>query len=122
MVWEVTLNQQSLTVPTYAMTDSGAEGVSFVDTDWATSKGLHLELMKRHMPLLNFNGEEDESATVTHFLVGDLKLHDYLDKKAFLFATCLLRYLIILGLPWLKLHDPELSFGKGTMLFNSMFC
>jgi hypothetical protein len=74
------------------------------------------------MPLLNFNREEDESATVTHFLVKDLKLHNYLDKKAFLFATCLLRYLIILGLPWLKLHDPELSFRKGTMLFNSMFC
>jgi hypothetical protein len=51
------------------------------------------------MPLLNFNREEDKSATVTHFLVGDLKLHNYVDKKAFLFATCLLYYLIILGLP-----------------------
>jgi hypothetical protein len=99
MVWEVTLNQQSLTVPTYAMTDSGAEGVSFVNTNWATSKGLHLEPMKQHMPLLNFNREEDKSATVTHFLVGDLKLHNYLDKKAFLFATCLSQYPIILGLP-----------------------
>jgi hypothetical protein len=63
------------------------------------SKGLHLELMKQHMPLLNFNREEDESATVMHFLVRDLKLHDHLDKKAFLFATRLSQYLIILGLP-----------------------
>jgi hypothetical protein len=122
MVWEVTLSQQSLTVLTYAMTNSGAEGVSFVDINWATSKGLKLEPMKRHMPLLNFNREEDESATVTHFIVADLRLHDHLDKKAFLFATRLSRYLIILGLPWLKLHDPELSFGKETMLFNSTFC
>jgi hypothetical protein len=90
--------------------------------NWATSKGLKLEPMKRHMPLLNFNREEDESATITHFLVRDLKLHNHLDKKAFLFATRLSRYLIILGLPWLKLHNPELSFRKETMLFNSAFC
>jgi hypothetical protein len=51
------------------------------------------------MPLLNFYREEDNSATITHFLVRDLKLYNYLDKKAFLFATCLLYYLIILGLP-----------------------
>jgi hypothetical protein len=63
------------------------------------SKGLKLELIKQHMPLLNFYREEDNSATITHFLVRDLKLHNYLDKKAFLFTTCLLCYLIILGLP-----------------------
>jgi hypothetical protein len=73
------------------------------------------------MPLLNFHREEDNSATITHFLVGDLKLHNHLDKKAFLFATCLLCYLIILGLPWLKLHDPKLRFRKETMLFNSAY-
>jgi hypothetical protein len=55
--------------------------------------------MKRRMPLLNFHREEDNSATVTHFLVRDLKLHDHLDKKAFLFTTRLSRYPIILGLP-----------------------
>jgi hypothetical protein len=60
---------------------------------------LKLELMKQHMPLLNFNREEDKSATVTHFIVANLRLHNHLDKKVFLFATCLSRYLIILGLP-----------------------
>jgi hypothetical protein len=63
------------------------------------SKGLKLELIKQHMPLLNFYKEEDNSATVMHFLVRDLKLYNYLDKKAFLFTTYLLYYLIILGLP-----------------------
>jgi hypothetical protein len=55
--------------------------------------------MKRHMPLLNFNREEDKSATVTHFIVANLRLHNHLDKKAFLFTTRLSRYPIILGLP-----------------------
>jgi hypothetical protein len=63
------------------------------------SKGLKLELIKQHMPLLNFNREEDKSTAVMHFLVRDLKLYNYVDKKAFLFTTCLLYYLIILGLP-----------------------
>jgi hypothetical protein len=54
------------------------------------SKGLKLELIKQHMPLLNFNREEDKSATVIHFLVRDLKLYNYLERRVFLFATCLL--------------------------------
>jgi hypothetical protein len=37
MVWQVSLEQGSCTVPTYAMTDTGAEGVCFVDKNWAMS-------------------------------------------------------------------------------------
>ena len=122
MVWEVSLKQGKRTIPTYAMTDTRAEGVCFVDKNWATSKGLTLELMKRPMPLLNFNGQEDESATVTHFLVANLRIHDHTERDAFLFVTCLSRYPIILGIPWLKAHDPEVKFGKGTMTFNSDYC
>jgi hypothetical protein len=122
MVWETSLEQGTRTVPTYAMTDSGAEGVAFVDKNWAISRGFHMEPMRTPMPLVNFNGEEDDSATVTHFLVADLRMNDHLEKNAFLFATNLSHYPMILGLPWLKLHDPELKFGKETMLFNSDYC
>jgi hypothetical protein len=122
MVWQASLEQGPYTVLTYAMTDTGAEGVCFVDKNWATSCGFALELMKRPMPLVNFNGQEEESATVTHFLVANLRIHDHTEKEAFLFATHLSHYPIILGIPWLKLHDPELKFGKGSMLFNSLYC
>jgi hypothetical protein len=122
MVWQVSLEQGSCTVPTYAMTDTGAEGVCFVDKNWAISRSFTLEQMKRPMPLVNFNGQEEESATVTHFLVANLRIHDHTEREAFLFVTNLSHYPIILGIPWLKLHDPELKFGKGTMLFNSLYC
>jgi hypothetical protein len=78
--------------------------------------------MKTLMPLINFNREEDDSATITHFLVINLRIHDHLKKKAFLFTTNLFYYLIILGLPWLKLHDSKLKFRKEIMLFNSEYC
>lgn len=74
------------------------------------------------MPLINFNREEDKSATVNYFVVADLRIGNYLDKRQFLFVTTLSYYPIILGIPWLKLHNPELRFGKETMLFNSEFC
>jgi hypothetical protein len=48
------------------------------------------------MPLLNFNREEEESAIVTYFLVANLRINNYLEKNAFLFATNLSYYLIIL--------------------------
>jgi len=92
MVWQASLKQGTRIVPTYAITDSGAEGVCFVDKNWATSKGFVLEPMKRPMSLLNFNGQEDKSATITHFLVANLRIHDHAEQDAFLFATCLSRY------------------------------
>ena len=62
------------------------------------SRGFKLELIKTLMPLLNFNREGEESATVTYFLVANLRIHNYLEKNAFLFATNLSYYLIILGI------------------------
>ena len=74
------------------------------------------------MPLLNFYRGEDKSATVTYLIVADIRIGNHLDKRQFFFVTTLSYYLIILGISWLKLHDLELSFRKGTMLFNSEFC
>ncbi|KAH0358938.1 hypothetical protein KCU65_g10168, partial [Aureobasidium melanogenum] len=122
MVWEVSLEQGDLQVATYAMTDSGAEGVGFVDKNWAIAKGFQLEPMSTPLPLINFNGLEDDSASVTHFIVVSLRLHDHLEKDAFLFVTTLSHYPIILGIPWLKVHDPEVKFGQNTLLFNSEYC
>ena len=51
------------------------------------------------MPLVNFNREENNSTTITYFLVTNLRINNYLEKKAFLFTTNLFYYLIILGLP-----------------------
>ena len=47
---------------------------------------------------------------------------DHLDRNQFIFITNLSHYPVILGIAWLKLHDPEMSFGRETMLFNSEYC
>jgi hypothetical protein len=51
------------------------------------------------MPLVNFNGQEDESTTITHFIVANLRIYDHTEREAFLFITYLLHYPIILGIP-----------------------
>ena len=51
------------------------------------------------MPLLNFYRGEDKSATVTYFIVADIQIGNYLDKRQFFFVTTLSYYLIILGIP-----------------------
>ena len=62
------------------------------------SRGFKLELIKILIPLLNFNREGEESATITYFLVTNLRIYNYLEKNAFLFTTNLSYYLIILGI------------------------
>ena len=51
------------------------------------------------MPLLNFYRGEDESATITYFIVADIRIGNYLDKRQFFFVTTLSYFLIILGIP-----------------------
>jgi hypothetical protein len=70
-----------------------------VDKNWAIAYGFVLEQMKRPIPLINFNGQEEESAIVTHFLVATLRIYDHTENEAFLFMTNLLYYPIILGIP-----------------------
>jgi hypothetical protein len=51
------------------------------------------------MPLVNFNGDEKESITITYFVIITLRINDYTKLEAFLFITYLSHYLIILGMP-----------------------
>ena len=85
-VLRVSLEQGSCIVAIFAMTDTGVERVCFVDKDWATSRGFVLRPMIRSLSLVNFNGEGDESAIVTHFIVATLGTHNTLRKN----LSCLL--------------------------------
>ena len=108
-------------LPIYTITNSRAKGVAFINKNQAISRGYYLEPIKTPIPLLNFNREGEEFITITYFLVTNLRIYNYLEKEAFLFTINLFYYLIILGIPQLKLHNPKLKFKKGTIIFNSKY-
>jgi hypothetical protein len=40
----------------------------------------------------------------------------------FLYATQLAHYPVILGMPWMKQHDPRIGFASYTLTFDSEYC
>jgi hypothetical protein len=121
MILPVTLRSGSKRLPTYAMTDSGAQGKGFVDQNWAESQKLPLLRLKEPIRLEVFDGREAETGLITHYAKVQMEVQDH-QETIRLYATQLAHYPVILGMPWLKLHDPRVGFASHTFTFDSEYC
>jgi hypothetical protein len=86
-------------IPSYAITDSRAEGKAFMDKSWAISQNLQLLPLRRRFILEVFNGHPAESGWVTHYVYTGLHISDHYKKKIVFFITQLGSYPIVLGIP-----------------------
>ncbi|KAJ0128788.1 Uncharacterized protein HZ326_28115 [Fusarium oxysporum f. sp. albedinis] len=109
-------------IPSYAMTDSGAEGKGFIDESWAKSQNLQLYPLKRPFEIEVFDGRPAESGQITHYVRAGLRIADHFQKSMLFYVTRLASYPIVLGMPWLKQHDPQVGFAAHTFTFNSPYC
>jgi hypothetical protein len=64
-------------IPSYAMTDSGAEGKGFIDESWARSQNLHLRPLTRPFEIEVFDGHPAESGQITHYVRAGLRIVDH---------------------------------------------
>ena len=109
-------------VPAYAMTDSGAEGKAFIDRSWAESQKLPMYPLKTPVGLEVFDGRPAECGPITHYVRAGMRIADHQQKSLLFFVTQLASYPIVLGMPWLKQHDPRVGFAEHTVLFDSEYC
>ncbi|KAG6998160.1 Transposon Tf2-6 polyprotein [Fusarium oxysporum f. sp. conglutinans] len=109
-------------IPSYAMTDSGAEGKGFIDESWAKSQNLQFRPLKRPFDIEVFDGRPAESGQITHYVRAGLRIADHYQKNMLFYVTRLASYPIVLGMPWLKQHDPQVGFAAHTFTFNSPYC
>uniref|UniRef100_A0A8C5MTM1 ribonuclease H n=1 Tax=Leptobrachium leishanense TaxID=445787 RepID=A0A8C5MTM1_9ANUR len=114
------LNEQRL--PLTAMIDSGASG-NFMDLSLATSLCVPIINKKHPVHVKLIDGSSLKSGLVTletipiQMYIG----HDHLKTISFdLVSSPVFR--IILGLPWLRIHDPLIRWEKETVLFISPHC
>ncbi|KAG0158234.1 hypothetical protein PDIDSM_5747 [Penicillium digitatum] len=122
MILPVTLYRKEEDFPSYAMLDSGAEGKRFVDQEWARENSLTLIPLTKPIQLEGFDGQEAECGPITHYIQMHIRISDHREKKACFLATQLAHYPIVLGLPWLKVHDPYVRFAEHSIEFNSDYC
>ncbi|TKA66112.1 hypothetical protein B0A49_10924 [Cryomyces minteri] len=122
MILPGTLESGEERIRTYAMADTGAEGRAFIDEGWALDHKLTLTPLRHSFGLRVFDGREAEVGRVTHCVWSALRIHDHLEKRVKFYVTRLAHYPIVLGLPWLKQHNPRVDFSGNSFTFDNAYC
>jgi hypothetical protein len=68
-----------------------------------------------------FDERDAESGIIIYYVKTRLKTENHCEKIK-LFVTQLAYYSVILGMPWLKKHDPKIGFVSYIFTFDSEYC
>jgi len=102
---------------TTALVDSGASE-SFIDKAYAEANRIPMQQKAMLRPVLTVDGSDVTGRPVTH----DAQIHptiNHCEEDIQLHCITIGNALIILGLPWLKLHDPVIGWKNHTVKFHS---
>ena len=106
----IQLKVRNRIVETEALIDSGAEGVfidkKLVEDNWIKSQKLGYEITAR-----NVDGTVNKNGTITKTATLDMRIGTKEYPETF-FITSLGTNKIILGLPWLERHNPEIDWRR----------
>lgn len=113
-------NFNSRTHRTYAMIDSGAMS-SFMDSSFAKSLNLPRRKKECPVPVVAVDGRPLVSGQITEECTLVMKIGCHSEEIVFDIVT-LGHYPVILGVPWLKTHDPTTLWSKHRLIFSSPSC
>jgi len=101
-----------------ALLDSGATGL-FIDTTFAREKGFRIEKMKNPLLVKNVNGTVNIGGVITHQVECNMFFKGHIERVRM--DVCNLEKTeMILGMPWLAAHNPEIDWKKGEV--KMMWC
>jgi len=96
-----------------ALLNSGATGL-FMDTAFAKEKGFKMEKMKRPLLVKNVDGSENIGGAITHQVECNMFFKGHIERVQM--DICNLgKTEVILGMPWLTAHNPEIDWEKGEV-------
>lgn len=108
-------------IQTHALIDSGCSGFAFIDETFAHHNNLPLLPLKSPRALEVIDGRPISSGQITHLCYLPMTIDTHHETVPF-FVTKLGSYPLVLGIPWLQLHDATLRFKDNSILFNSDYC
>jgi len=96
-----------------ALLDSGATGL-FMDTAFAKEKGFRMEKMKKPLLVKNVDGTVNVGGAIMHQVECNMFFKGYVERVRM--DVCNLgKTEVILGMPWLAAHNPEIDWEKGEV-------
>jgi len=105
---------------TTALVDSGASK-NLVDKAYAEASGIPMQQKATPRRVLTVDGSEVTGRPVTDNAQVHLTINHY-EEDIQLHCITIRNAPIILGLPWLKLHDPVIGWKNHTVKFHSDHC
>ncbi|KAI0995914.1 Transposon Ty3-I Gag-Pol polyprotein [Podosphaera aphanis] len=114
-------DKSSKKIPSLALIDSGASAYGFVDVDFARSHQFEMIPLRRPRTLKVFDGTESISGAISFMVSSSLCINGHTE-KILLYVTKLAHFNIVLGLPWLQHHNPEINWEKEELKFNDPRC
>ncbi|KAI0993106.1 hypothetical protein K3495_g15078, partial [Podosphaera aphanis] len=108
-------------IQSLALVDSGASAYGFVDIEFAHSHNLDLIKLERPRTLQVFDGTESSSGRITHLAETVLEINGHSEVIS-LFVTGLAHFDLVLGLPWLRLHNPKIDWLNASIVFDNTAC
>jgi len=96
-----------------ALLDSGATGL-FIDTAFAKEKRFKMEKIKRPLLVKNVNGSVNIGGAIMHQVECNMFFKGHVERVRM--DICNLGKMeVILGMPWLAAHNPEIDWEKGEV-------
>jgi hypothetical protein len=108
-------------IQTHTLIDCGAMGIAFMDQHFACHHEVPLEKLKDRRQVEVIDGRTIESGDITHLPKVSMDIQDH-KERILMFVTKLGHYHIVLGIPWLRLHDVAVRFASNTVMFGSQYC
>ena len=121
LVVKCSLKIEDKIIDTHALIDCGATGIAFIDKDFVRHHQIQEKELKDPRELEVIDGRPIESGTITTMAKLDLGIRGHQEQLP-VFVTKLGHYPIVLGLPWLQLHDVTIKFQKKRIGFESSYC
>ncbi|TRX94028.1 hypothetical protein FHL15_005106 [Xylaria flabelliformis] len=114
----ITKNGKSVKVP--ALVDTGCTALAFVDIDFVNDNAFETLPLPKPKNLLLADGKSTDP--VTHFMVATLRVGPHVETLPLLVTRLGAKNPVILGLPWLKIHNPHVNWATGVFTFASSYC
>jgi len=96
-----------------ALLDSGTIGL-FMDTTFAREKGFKMERMKNPLLVKNVDGTVNVGGEITHQVKCNMFFKGHVERVRMDMYN-LGKTKVILGMPWLAAHNPEIDWEKGKV-------
>ena len=96
-----------------ALLDSRATGL-FMDTTFAREKGFKMEKLKNPLLVRNVDGIVNAGGAITHQVKCNMFFKGHIERVRIDIYN-LGKTKVILGIPWLVAHNPEIDWEKGEI-------